>query len=103
MGNNVVGKKVEDVNKKVDNAKQGVTTTYEANVAGIKKTQNDIKQKGKLFGNKFKKKAMGMQMKLSKKNVDEDVELVVDQNDVNYFFFLFVLSQFLLYILVHGV
>eukprot|EP00483_Globobulimina_turgida_P013254 UN13278 len=80
-----VDKKVDAVNQRVDAGKQGVVKTYEANVAGIQKTQDDLKKKGKMFGNKWKAKAMGMQMKLSKKTGDddqeniqsEDVELVV--------------------------
>merc|ERR1712113_186108 len=71
-----VDKRVEKVNAKIDNKKQAVTKTYETNVAGLKKTQDDLKSKGKLFGNKLKKK-MGMQMKLSKRNDEDDNQDIV--------------------------
>merc|ERR1712154_605549 len=74
--NSAVNKQVDKVNKKVYQTKQGLVKTYDANMAGIKKS-------GKQIGSKWKEKTMGLQMKLGKKKGDtqkqnqEDVELVV--------------------------
>ena len=73
------------LNEAVDGAAKRVTNTYDANVKGIRKAQNDVKQQSKKFSNKLK---MGMAKGLSKvrskeDDDDEEKEVEMDEEEVD--------------------